>query len=310
MIETNDPKRLSEGYTPGYDIATAYGDPNESSVGITKITFDRLLKLEQPDACIALYAFYCYTGRWQKTEQAHCTEAYAAKALGWSDRTVRRVKARLVAADLVNVVKHVDKATGQVKGWYVRVRHMVRLVIHPDTSGHVDPPGQNSTRTPVSPKCLRTGNENALELISDTDRSRNKSLLQHAQAIYEIYPKKVGRPTALKSIIKAIQKFGFDLLVDKTTAFAAARRDNMEFVPNPATWFNQERFNDNPATWKPNGNGKNGHHVSTIVEDPSDWKEWLTNHPEYHEICRGRKFSGCREFIQREFIADKKKVKA
>lgn len=55
-----------------------------------------------------------------------------------------------------------------------------------------------------------------------------------------------------------------------------------------------------------NGHGRNGHDKA----DPSGWQEWLANHPEYYEICRGRKFSSCREFIQREFITDKKKVKA
>src|SRR5436189_269050 len=66
-------------------------------------------------------------------------------------------------------------------------------------------------------------------------------------------------------------------------------------------------------TWKShheerNGsNGKNGQHSTG---DPAGWQEWLAKHPEYHEICAGKKFSACREFIRNEFIADKKAVKA
>jgi hypothetical protein len=31
---------------------------------------------------------------------------------------------------------------------------------------------------------------------------------------------------------------------------------NPDFIPNPATWFNQERYNDNPLTWKPRADKK------------------------------------------------------
>lgn len=77
-----------------------------------------------------------------------------------------------------------------------------------------------------------------------------------AESIYAAYPKKVGRPTAIKAIEKAILKFGVPLLLEKTKAFADARAGNLDFVPHPATWFNQERFNDDPSTWRPSDNGK------------------------------------------------------
>jgi hypothetical protein len=34
-----------------------------------------------------------------------------------------------------------------------------------------------------------------------------------------------------------------------TKAYASARNGDVAFVPNPSTWFHQERFNDDPATW-------------------------------------------------------------
>ena len=79
-----------------------------------------------------------------------------------------------------------------------------------------------------------------------------------SESIYAEYPKKVGRPDALKAISKAISKFGAPLLLEKTKAFAVARAGNLDFVPHPATWFNQERFNDDPSTWKPSSNGVAG----------------------------------------------------
>jgi len=161
-MEKNHPP---DGYAPGYDEASVYGDPNEASFGITKFTFDRLLKLENPSSCISLYAFFCYTARWQKTDQAKCTVSYAAKALGWSERTVHRTKAELVNIGLIQNVKSLDRETGLINGWYIKVRHTVRLCIHPDTDGRVDHPAKKPQCGYVAPKCLGTNNINASELI-------------------------------------------------------------------------------------------------------------------------------------------------
>ena len=71
--------------------------------------------------------------------------------------------------------------------------------------------------------------------------------------IYQAYPRKEARPAALKAIRKAIAKKPADELLEVTQAYAAAivawPEDDRKFVPHPATWFNQERFNDDPQTW-------------------------------------------------------------
>lgn len=69
--------------------------------------------------------------------------------------------------------------------------------------------------------------------------------------IYEAYPLKVGRPAAVRSIRKAMMRHSPRHLLERTKAFAAIRGKNAEFTPHPATWFNQERFNDDPSTWHP-----------------------------------------------------------
>lgn len=70
-----------------------------------------------------------------------------------------------------------------------------------------------------------------------------------AEDIYEAYPLKVGKPVALRAIQKAMAKLAPELLLQKTKQFAASRKGDSSFVPHPATWFNQDRFNDDPATW-------------------------------------------------------------
>src|SRR5678816_2951399 len=73
-----------------------------------------------------------------------------------------------------------------------------------------------------------------------------------AQAIYEAYPLKVGKPAALKVIQKLISS-GVDpaYLLARTKAFATARAGNKDYLPHPATWFRQARYQDDPSTWVP-----------------------------------------------------------
>lgn len=74
-----------------------------------------------------------------------------------------------------------------------------------------------------------------------------------AEQIYQLYPRKVGKPKALKAISRQIKKFGFELVRSATARFADAWKNqpDLEFCPFPSTWFNQERFNDLPETWAP-----------------------------------------------------------
>lgn len=97
----------------------------------------------------------------------------------------------------------------------------------------------------------------------DPKRAEKLALEAAALAIYDAYPRKVGKGPAVKSIIKALAKIEPSELLKRTLAYAAARaNEDPQFTPHPATWFNQERFNDDPATWKaqapvkPSGNGK------------------------------------------------------
>ena len=70
------------------------------------------------------------------------------------------------------------------------------------------------------------------------------------EQIYAAYPKQVGRPTALRAIRRVLTKFSSDFLLERTHLFSQTCNSPAEFIPNPSTWFNQERFNDDPSTWR------------------------------------------------------------
>lgn len=77
-----------------------------------------------------------------------------------------------------------------------------------------------------------------------------------AAALYELYPKKVGKTAALKAIVKVLKRPGAPTELELQTTVKAYRdavakwdEQDKTFVPHPATWFNQGRYADDPATW-------------------------------------------------------------
>jgi hypothetical protein len=81
--------------------------------------------------------------------------------------------------------------------------------------------------------------------------------------IYEAYPRKEGRSAAFKAIEKAILRYAKEKELDPIDAAefiqsateeyakspAGKVRDDGDFRPHPATWFNQDRFLDDRALW-------------------------------------------------------------
>lgn len=68
--------------------------------------------------------------------------------------------------------------------------------------------------------------------------------------IYDTYPRKAAKPAAIRAIKSAIKKVGYANLLKHVQAYAAHHKQagiDMQFTPMPATWFNQERWNDLPV---------------------------------------------------------------
>lgn len=81
-------------------------------------------------------------------------------------------------------------------------------------------------------------------------RGNDKEKEKAAMEIYSAYPRKVARPKALAAIKKAIGKIGKEELMKRTQAYAQAiEGKESQFIPYPATWFGQERYEDDPEEW-------------------------------------------------------------
>lgn len=74
------------------------------------------------------------------------------------------------------------------------------------------------------------------------------------EIIYMVYPKKVGRKHALKAIYNALKEKNFEELYEATTSYNEEvikwSEEEKKYVPMPATWFNQGRYDDDRTFWK------------------------------------------------------------
>jgi len=90
-----------------------------------------------------------------------------------------------------------------------------------------------------------------------TAESGGFDLKAQAEFIYQQYPRRVAKPRAIPAIKKAIKAIGYaNLGVIVGQYRRATEGADLQYIPHPATWFNQERYNDDPKTWTRGENGK------------------------------------------------------
>lgn len=106
------------------------------------------------------------------------------------------------------------------------------------------------SRNPIQSN-LNPIRESESESASARDVSEKESVFE---AFWAAYPKKVGKTAARKAFEK-IPKAAWDSLVPAVEAQKASKqwqKDDGQFIPNPATWLNQGRWEDQVEAAKSN----------------------------------------------------------
>ena len=115
-------------------------------------------------------------------------------------------------------------------------------------------------------KCSRNpiqSNPNPIQSESESESESNarKALDPAFDAFWAVYPKKTGKEAARKAF-KKIPKSARSLLVPAVEAQKKSRQwmeENGRFIPNPATWLNQGRWEDEVQTSGVNYNYDTAH---------------------------------------------------
>lgn len=90
---------------------------------LSKQTLDLFLSQQNPADLIALYVFYYYTAKWQKTNQPKCSTGYVSNGLNKSESWVRQTKKQLITLGLVEDFQQKDEK-GVVTGWFIKLNYV------------------------------------------------------------------------------------------------------------------------------------------------------------------------------------------
>lgn len=135
--------------------------------------------------------------------------------------------------------------------------------------------------------------------------TKPKGVSPAAVEIYARYPRHVGRAAALKAIDKALVEVAADTLAEAVKNYADATslwtKDEKAFIPHPATWFNQERWLDDPKEWLKGHRPPDDFAAAAAPKaqapaptypQPADWQAWVDANTPGAVYATGK--AGCR----------------
>lgn len=126
------------------------------------------------------------------------------------------------------------------------------------------PEPENICKQMISDDCKCSRNpiqSNPNPIQSESESNTHDVLASAFDVFWSVYPKKTGKEAARKAF-KKIPKSAYSLLVPAVEAQKKSRQwmeENGRFIPNPATWLNQGRWEDEVQTSGVNYNYDTAH---------------------------------------------------
>jgi hypothetical protein len=264
---------------------------DEEPIVLSKPTMDILLRQDHSGDLIALYVFYYYTAKWQKTNQPKATTQYTAKGLGWTEDRVRKRKNILKQLKLIEDIE-VRGKDNRIIGHFIHVNFIwSRQNFHPH-----DFPQSGSSHSVENSQgnALSTGNINALNTNTITVNGENLITPQYFSKFWRIYPKKADKGKAFSkwNDICSQKSWKDKRPAWKTIKLAIQRQkkserwQNKKFIPNPTTWLNQCRWLDDPKEMVSYDSNENNTPASITQHTPD---EILKSHFDSDWLLRGMK---------------------
>lgn len=165
----------------------------------------------------------------------------------WSVDTIKRTINKLEQNDLIESTDRFNADTRDRTKWYTinygnAILHGGEGNLHPSTSDAICPGGEGNL--PHSTTKQRLHSETTAETTSTHEAEYQQALFDKW---YSHYPKKVGKAAAQAAFRKVIKTEPLDKLIDAVELHKTSAqwtRDNGQFIPNPSTWLNQRRWED------------------------------------------------------------------
>jgi hypothetical protein len=116
----------------------------------------------------------------------------------------------------------------------------------------IPPDGEES----VNERFDSTDFDESDNFVLESIPQKPKTLSHQAEAIYKLYPKKVGKISAIKAIIVALKSVSYEHLMDRTRAYSESTKqwadENKKWIPDPERWYGKGKWDDDPSVWDRN----------------------------------------------------------
>ena len=219
---------------------------------IPKATIDTLMKLENCSECISLYIFYYKTAKWQKTNQIKANDEYVKKSLKWGIDKIRKTKKTLKENGLIEIIQ--SRSNNKIDGWYIQLNYLVsskktediKVQVSNNTCfqqvGEATSSFQEVSALKEYIKCLKK----EIEVLKKEKDKKEINCDDNFETFYKAYPRKIGKANVEKWFNK--NKPDEELMNKILTSLEKHKKlkqwQDKQFIPYPATWLNQKRWED------------------------------------------------------------------
>lgn len=219
---------------------------------IPKATIDTLMKLENCSECISLYIFYYKTAKWQKTNQIKANDEYVKKSLKWGIDKIRKTKKTLKENGLIEIIQ--SRSNNKIDGWYIHLNYLVsskksediKIQVSNNTCfqqvGEATSSFQEVSALKEYIKCLKK----EIEVLKKEKDKKESNYDDNFETFYKAYPRKIGKANVEKWFKK--NKPDEELMNKILTSLEEHKKlkqwQDKQFIPYPATWLNQKRWED------------------------------------------------------------------
>lgn len=219
---------------------------------IPKATIDTLMKLENCSECISLYIFYYKTAKWQKTNQIKANDEYVKKSLKWGIDKIRKTKKTLKENGLIEIIQ--SRSNNKIDGWYIQLNYLVsskktediKVQVSNNTCfqqvGEATSSFQEVSALKEYIKCLKK----EIEVLKKEKDKKEINCDDNFETFYQSYPRKIGKVNVEKWFNK--NKPDEELMNKILTSLEKHKKlkqwQDKQFIPYPATWLNQKRWED------------------------------------------------------------------
>jgi len=239
------------------------GSIEDILIGVTKPSIDRLLKMQNPGDCIALYTLYCYIRKWQNNCNVRATSQFVMNALDWGRDRFSIAKNQLIEAKFIEDVQP-RKDDNRLSKCYVKVRYAMSSTLGKFHTTEIPQCGETSDKYPLLINEIPfNGNEilmrdqrreefvlsSKIQVELNDARAKTEIEMQAAasdfETFYSTYPRKVSKTNAEKAWKK--QKCVLSEVMPSLQKQMKLWTDP-QYIPHPATWINGRRWEDDLTT--------------------------------------------------------------